>query len=527
MGPETILTEPALSRDPKCPDPPTSSSSEHEFEFDAASEKRLVRKLDQRLVLVAFLCYLTAMLDRSNIGNAETAGMSEDLGMSDAQYQWLLTIFYIPYILFEWLALMWKIFPPHIWASACILTWAIASMLQATASNWRGLMACRWFLAMAESGFGPGMPYLFSFFYTRRELGVRCGFFVSAAPLATTFAGALAYGITSGRYAIAGWRLLFIIEAVPPLVMSAVVFFVLPDSAASATFLTEEERSVARARALAATGRESGTVQRRGVGTIEPREVLGALRTPQAWVQAAMYFSCNVAFASLPVFLPAILAGMGFESVNAQGLTAPPYFLAFCVCILSTWAGGRARHIRGFLIGGLSLLGCAGYVMLAASESVSVRYAGVFLAASGVFAAIANTLSWLLNNQRSDTKRGVGIAVMNIIGQCGSLLGTRIFPKKEGPYYTKGMIVCAGFMFLSAVLAFGLRAYFKYWNDQWDREVSRSWATSTGAVGEKREGGKTSAAENMSEAAADAAAAAAETDEARGWENSAAWRYAL
>lgn len=118
MGPETILTEPALSRDPKCPDPPTSSSSEHEFEFDAASEKRLVRKLDQRLVLVAFLCYLTAMLDRSNIGNAETAGMSEDLGMSDAQYQWLLTIFYIPYILFEWLALMWKIFPPHIWASA-------------------------------------------------------------------------------------------------------------------------------------------------------------------------------------------------------------------------------------------------------------------------------------------------------------------------------------------------------------------------------------------------------------------------
>lgn len=118
MTRETILTEPASSRDPKRPDLPTSSSSEHEFEFDVAAEKRLVRKLDQRLVLVAFLCYLAAMLDRSNIGNAETAGMSEDLGISGYQYQWLLTIFYIPFILFEWLALMWKILPPHIWASA-------------------------------------------------------------------------------------------------------------------------------------------------------------------------------------------------------------------------------------------------------------------------------------------------------------------------------------------------------------------------------------------------------------------------
>lgn len=50
-------------------------------------------------------------------------------------------------------------------------------------------MACRWFLAMAEAGFGPGVPFLLSFFYRRNELGLRCGLFLSAAPLATTFAG--------------------------------------------------------------------------------------------------------------------------------------------------------------------------------------------------------------------------------------------------------------------------------------------------------------------------------------------------
>ncbi|KAK2597577.1 hypothetical protein N8I77_012356 [Diaporthe amygdali] len=490
-----------------------SSSLDQGVEIDAASEKRLVRKLDRRLVLLAFLCYMSAFLDRSNIGNAETAGMSEDLGFDNDQYQWLLTIFYIPYIVFEWLALMWKILPPHIWAFATVFVWGVASMLQAAAFNWQGLMACRFFLATAEAGFGPGMPYLFSFFYTRRELGFRCGLFLSAAPLATTFAGALAYGITSSHYSIASWRLLFIIEAIPPIILSFVVFRFLPDSAASAKFLTEEEKAIAATRALSYSGHETGTAQGHKVGSINPSDIIETLKTPQAWVQALMYFSCNVAFASLPVFLPAILTGMGFTSVNAQGLTAPPYFLAFLVCIGSTYVGDRTQQ-RGIMIGVLSLVGCAGYVMLAASHSVGVRYAGVFLAAAGVFPAIANILSWLLNNQRSDTRRGVGIAVMNIIGQCGPLLGTRVFPKVEGPYYTKGMAVCAAFMAFNAVLAFGLRTFFKVQNDRWDKAAREA------AGGSEKD---VSGAEGTSKKHLETAAGA----ETVGLENSSDWRYAL
>ncbi|POS69158.1 hypothetical protein DHEL01_v212449 [Diaporthe helianthi] len=490
-------------------------------EVDAATERRLVRKLDRRLVLLAFLCYMAAFLDRSNIGNAETAGMSKDLGFDNAQYQWLLTIFYIPYILFEWFALMWKICPPHIWAFVTVLTWAIASMLQASAFNWEGLMACRFFLATAEAGFGPGIPYLFSFFYTRRELGFRCGIFLSAAPLATTFAGALAYGITGGHYSsstIASWRLLFIIEAIPPLILAFAVLFYLPDSAASARFLTDEEKAIARARALNYSGHhEGGTAQGHRLGSINPRDILGAIKTPQAWVMALMFFSCNVAFASLPVFLPAILEGMGFTSVNAQGLTAPPYFLAFVVCIASTYAGDRTQQ-RGLLITGLSLVGCAGYVMLAASRSVGVRYAGVFLAAAGVFPAIANILSWTLNNQRGDTRRGVGIALMNIVGQCGPLLGTRVFPAREGPYYVKGMSVCAAFMAFNAVLAFSLRTYFKVRNDRWDKVAREPPVTAD------KPGGYEQFPDITSHKHLEMAAGAGMS---QGLENSAEWRFAL
>lgn len=93
----------------------------------------------------------------------------------------------------------------------------------------------------------------------------------------------------------------------------------------------------------------------------------------------------------------------------------------------------------------LSLIGGVGYILLAVSTNVAVRYVGVFLAAGGVFPAISNILPWTLNNQGSDSKRGAGITLLNIIGQCGPLLGTRMFPADDAPYYVTGMAVCASF----------------------------------------------------------------------------------
>ncbi|KAI8938924.1 hypothetical protein NX059_004779 [Plenodomus lindquistii] len=74
------------------------------------------------------------------------------------------------------------------------------------------MMALRFFMGVAEIAYGPGVPFLPSFFYLRDELGLRAGLFSSAAPLANTFARALAYGITSGDTDMAKWRDLFLVE---------------------------------------------------------------------------------------------------------------------------------------------------------------------------------------------------------------------------------------------------------------------------------------------------------------------------
>ncbi|KIW05498.1 uncharacterized protein PV09_03381 [Verruconis gallopava] len=431
--------------------------------IDPDIEKRVVRKLDRSVLPLVMVLYLLSFLDRSNIGNARIAGMSEDLNLVGNRYDWLLTIFYISYITFQWQALCWKLIPPHIWAAFCVFGWGLVSTVQAGIHSWQAEMALRFFMGVTEAGYGPGIPYLLSFFYLRHEIGFRQGIFLSAAPLANTFAGALAYGITSGKnLKLANWRILFLVEGLPTLVMVPVAYFFLPDSPDQIRSLTPEEKAIAKARGL----RQVGSTER--VGSVSLKEVLATFADAKAWFTALMYFSVNVSFSSLPVFLPTILKEMGFTAVRAQGLTAPPFFLSFLITILSTYIADRTQQ-RGLMLIFLSALGGVGYVMLAVCKSVGARYAGVFLAAAGIFPSIANILPWTTNNQGSDTRRGAGIMILNLIGQCGPVLGTRLYPTNEGPYYVKGQSICAAFMFFTTILVIGLRTLLLWENKQMDK----------------------------------------------------------
>ncbi|KAB2575506.1 High-affinity nicotinic acid transporter [Lasiodiplodia theobromae] len=433
---------------------------------DPAAEKRVVRKLDYHVVPLLMALYLLAFLDRSNIGNAKIAGMEEDLELDGDRYDWLLTIFYISYIVFEFQAIMWKIVPPHRWAAICVFGWGLVATVQAATHNWQGMMALRFLMGVFEAGYGPGIPYLLSFFYLRHEVGSRQGIFLSAAPLANTFAGALAYGITAAKdSAIARWRLLFLVEGAPTLVMAAVAWFFLPDAPEKARFLDEDEKRIAKARAVRQTGQDAEA----RIGGVEWKDVVAALMDLKCWFTALMYFSCNVSFASLPVFLPTILKEMGFTAINAQGLTAPPYFLSFLLTIFTTVLADRTQQ-RAYTIAALTVIGGTGYVLLAACTSVAARYAGVFLAAAGVFPAIANILPWVSNNQGSDTRRGIGFVILNVVGQCGPLLGTRLYPAGEGPRYVKGQAVCAAFMFFTTFLVVALRVLLAWENGRLDRK---------------------------------------------------------
>ncbi|KIW10855.1 hypothetical protein PV08_10154 [Exophiala spinifera] len=482
--------EPASANDPeKTGVLQDETQGQRTAEYAAEIERRVVRKLDLHVTPIVTFLFLLSYLDRSNIGNARIAGMEEDLSLTGDRYDWLLTIFYISYCTFQFQAFMWKILKPHTWACLITLAWGIIATCQAATQSWGGEMALRFLLGAAEAGFGPSVPYLLSFFYIRSEHGFRSGIFLAAAPFASMFAGALAYGITSGHSKLANWRLLFLVEGIPTILAAPIAWFFLPDSPETAKFLTAEEKQVAKARVVRQHGdQEEGR-------RVNFKEIGMTLLDAKAWFTALMYFSCNVSYSSLPVFLPTILNEMGFSSINAQGLSAPPYFVSTIVTIATCYIADRTRQ-RGLMITFLSVVGGTGYILLATCKPVAPRYFGTFLCASGVFPAIANILPWVVNNQGSDTRRGMGIMLLNLVGQTGPFLGTRIFPKTEGPRYVKGQSICAGFMFFNAFLALSLRTLLVWENKKLDKKYGKADEVQAAAARDGKTGVNNTGEEN-------------------------------
>jgi cyanate permease len=307
------------------------------------------------------------------------------------------------------------------------------------------------------------VPFYLSFFFRNEELASRVGVFISAAPLATTFASSLAWVITwvgEKTNVWAPWRLLFLVEGFPSVVVAWFVYTRLPDGPREAKFLTQRQKRIATSRLHQSTS----NVDEKHAAVHKPklnfREILEALKDPKCYLTATMFFSINVAFSSMPVFLPTIIKEMGWSSTMAQALSAPPYLLAFGVVLFTSHASDKAKARSPFIML-MAGLACSGYLLILLAGLIGlpdwVRYLGVYPATAGFFTCVTLIITWTLNNQESDSKKGTGVAMLQYFGQCGPLLGTRLYPKEEGPLYLKGMAVCAAFMALVGFLALCLR----------------------------------------------------------------------
>lgn len=151
---------------------------------------------------------------------------------------------------------------------------------------------------------------------------------------------------------------------------------------------------------------------------------------------------------------------MGYSALQAQALSAPPYLVSFVVGLLIAYLSDRYRN-RSLFVCVSTFVGACGYATIAIAgwrqAGPGWRYAGVYPAAAGFFSAITIIITWTINNQDSDSKRGTGMVMLQFIGQLGPLLGTRLYPDSDKPYYVKGMSVCAGFMLLVCALSLMLR----------------------------------------------------------------------
>lgn len=360
--------------------------------------------------------------------------------------------------------MLWKIVPAHIYVTAIVLSWGIIASLQSIATSFAGLLVLRTLLGIGEAGF-TGIPFYLSFFFKREELALRTGYFISAAPLATSIASTLAWVIIKiGKSSpIASWRLLFLIEGFPSVIVAVVAWHTIPDSPSTASYLTRREKKVARLRLR--KERHPSAPSKSGLNI---REMMETITDPKAYLTAVMFFCTNMAFSSMPVFLPTIIHEMGHSVLISQALSAPPYLVSFILVILTAYLSDRWQN-RSYFVIFHALLSAIGYGFMAVAGARGWsnwwRYAGIYPAAIGFFSVITIIITWTINNQDSESKQGTGFAMLQLIGQCGPLVGTRLYPAEQAPLYTRGMCACAGSMVFAAVLALMLRWYLRRKNN--------------------------------------------------------------
>ncbi|THH23187.1 hypothetical protein EUX98_g7988 [Antrodiella citrinella] len=430
-------------------------------------ERRLVRKLDMRIMPIACVMYLFAYLDRTNLGNARLQGLPQDTLHGDPTgvlFDWVNSAFFFSYILFQIPAsVVSKLYPPRIWLGCAAAGWGLASTLMATGFNFPGMIVARVVLGIFEAGFGPGIPLYLSFWYTRHEMGVRMAYWFGFAAVAGAFGGLIAFGVQNAHTAIANWRLLFLVEGIPAVAMGFIAMIFLPNRPEETPFLNEDERKIQMERQSRGLKADVGR-------TINTAHVWAALRDWKLYLAGVIYFGANCALAATSAFLPTIIKTFGFTNARAQLLTVPPYAVCAVVLLLFSYASDRLQS-RGIFLSCAASIGGIGYLLLlTVPDNNHVRYFATFCITSGTYTVIGITIAWFAHNLGSETKKATGIPMYMAIGQCGSVLGSHIFPATEGPRYIKGFAVACALEFLAAICGIILTIYYRLENRRRDRE---------------------------------------------------------
>ncbi|PRP79243.1 hypothetical protein PROFUN_13036 [Planoprotostelium fungivorum] len=328
--------------------------------------------MDFYLVPIISVLYLASFLDRANIGNARLAGLESDLNLSDEEYAWSLSIFFVG---------------------------IMAAMAGVT--NAPGLIIARFFLGAAEAGLFPGMLYYLSLWYRRKEMAVRSGIFFGAAVAAGAFGGVLAYGIVrmNGFGGLTGWQWLFIIEGLGTVVLAIISYFMLPSGPDTFLLFTERERQDA------------------GVSSNSQWSWSAFRSTFTDW-QVALYCMIYVPLVtplySLSFFLPTLVKGMGYQNLTANLMSAPPYLIALLGVVSLSFTSDRWME-RGFHVALPAFLASLGFLclILFSDSSLSVVYFFTCLTArNAVLALILKGLFTLENKRRvnlDDTRRTMEI----------------------------------------------------------------------------------------------------------------------
>jgi ACS family tartrate transporter-like MFS transporter len=410
-------------------------------------QRRTILKVSWRLLPLIVVCYLINYIDRTNVSFAALT-MNKDLGLSAYMYGWGAGIFFFGYAFFEVPSnMVLQRVGARLWIARIMLTWGIISGLMATVTGPTSFLVLRFLLGVAEAGFFPGMIFYLTHWFPSAVRARAISILYVAIPVSNAIASIVSGAILGmdGILGLKGWQWIFIIEAIPAVLVAFVVLKLMTDRPALANWLNAQEKEWLEGELQA---------ERSQVESCGRLGMLQALTDPRVLVLSAIYLASVTAGYGIVFFLPQIVKGLGLSNLMTGFVTAIPYAIGTIGLVLWGYSSDRRKERRWHLIISTSLaavgLLCAGWL----SHSF---WAIVAISAFTVGTYGSRATFWPMPSVfLTGAAAAVGMALINSIGNLGGYFGPMIvgWIKDSTKSFEMALYFLAACALLSAVITF-------------------------------------------------------------------------
>ncbi|KAF9226509.1 MFS general substrate transporter [Gyrodon lividus] len=413
------------------------------------------------------LIYILNYIDRNNAAAARLRGFEEDLRLRGQQFNTLLSILYIGYVLMQVPSNIFlnRIGKPSMYLPGCMAIWGFISVLTGTTTTYTSALLTRFLIGFVEAAFFPGALFLLSQWYKRRELGKRTAILSCGIMISNAFGSLLASAILDimdGVWGYAAWRWLFYVEGTLTMVVAVSAVFILPDFPSTPSrWLTPEEHALAQLR-MKEDG--AGDEEESDGSKDQTSGLILALSDWKVWWLCIALTSMVVSL-SFNAFFPTLGATLGYNPTVTLLLCSPPWafatFVAFKTSRHSDSDGERFLHVAVPLF-----LGIVGFLMAMLTMNTVIRYMSLFLMAQSYTGFIV-FWAWVSNSiPRPPSKRAVALAFINSFSSLGNVIGSYVWPSTWGPSYANSCAICIVTNALCIIMSLAFRQYLKRLNDE-------------------------------------------------------------
>ncbi|KAL7273650.1 hypothetical protein RUND412_003478 [Rhizina undulata] len=439
------------------------------YKWTAAEEKKLLRKIDWRIMLWTFLMFCSLDLNRKNITRAITDNMLPELGMNTNDFNYGQTIFLLSFLAAELPGgLISKKVGPDRWLPIMIMSWSVVSISQVALKSKVGYYICRCLLGLCMGGFIPDTVLYLTYFYKSKELPIRLSWFWTALNICSIFGALAAAGILKmrGICGWSGWKWMFLIEGLLTFCIGVGSVALMPAGPCQTAgffrgkkgWFTEREQYILVNRLLRDDPSKGDMHNRQAVG---PVQLFKALKDFDLWPLYIIGLLAYIPPAPPATYLALIIKNMGFSTFEANLLTIPSQFLSMVFLLLISWASEWLNERS--LVSSISNIWIFPFLValitIPADASPWIRYTLL----TGLLAypyCHAILVAWNSRNSNTVRTRAVSTALYNMFVQAGNIVGNNIYRADDAPLYLRGNKILLGICVFNIVLFVAVKLYY-------------------------------------------------------------------